>query len=720
MRTLSAGLLALIVLGPWASADAQPRRSGRPAMPVPQREAAAPTSPAPSVATPPQRVFRSHFGIEIAETLMRSTDPDERLRGVERLAEVHTEEALSLLNRASAPTGVATTDPRALLVVVRALATWTEREHARTALANVIKSQSLAFATRPLTAPSHDPAAEDTRGAGRILLARRQAAIALAGTQDARVSEELLSIGRSAGPGGSAALDALALFPPITPVLGGVALTTPGTIKLAVDVGDLRSLDSIDGAARTSDPALRAAAISALGIMGDGRAIGLARAAAHDPDPGVRVAAAAALVHLGMADAAAAVEALIGDVATSREGLKLAAETQGEGITRAAAAKALVTGDEDLRLAAVEALSRQTSTAAIEALSRLIADPVLESDAAFAIARSPSVAAMAALEAMAAAPTAKRLAARAYFARRVMRGSRGLSLDALLDALARSSSASDRAVGVQALVALGAMDPALAMGDKEASVRRGAILGAMAASVRDRAAMAAQLARETDGPTREVLIGALIEAGSDGAVPTSALIDLVEGGRPGAPLAALALARRADADLAPRIDDLLASNDPILRAHAARGLAESNLRDAVGRLAQAYAWEGDTDVRRAIIEGLGSIRSDAPTRLKTLELAARLDPDRITRWTARRALDGAPPDRRVPARDVAWIRLIAAPGSTASTTPLATTASLARPDGLARVIAFDDDGYALVAGVPAGQALLRLAPRLAAYESASP
>ncbi len=358
--------------------------------------------------------------------------------------------------------------------------------------------------------------------------------------------------------------------------------------------------------------------------------------------------------------------------------------------------------------------------AAVEALARLAEDPVLQGDAALALARSPSAAAMPGLEAMAAKPTMRRLAARAYFTRRAIRGARSPKLDALLDALAQSTVSGDRAVGVQALVSFGAMTVARGLSDPDEHVRRAAIQGAMATPTRDSAALAARLTKETDDATKELLIGALIEGGSDASVPTQTLIALVDDEGPSAPLAALALARRTDADLAPRIDDLLTSNDPILRAHVVRGLVEGHAHDAVGRLGQAYAWEADAEVRRAILEGLAAMPgevSEAPTRMRTLELAARLDPDRIARWTARRALDGASLARGVAARDVAWVRLLVAPGATF---PPGMTGAIARPDGLTRLVAFDEDGYALVTSVPAGQALLRLAPRLAAYESASP
>jgi len=104
-------------------------------------------------------------------------------------------------------------------------------------------------------------------------------------------------------------------------------------------------------------------------------------------------------------------------------------------------------------------------------------------------------------------------------------------------------------------------------------------------------------------------------------------------------------------------------------------------------------------------------------RRDTLQLAARLDPDAVAREAARRALEGkeAPQSGLVP--EVAWIQVTAAEGAPL---PSGQTALLIRSDGLAVPIAFDDDGYALVPGVPPGAAHLRLTPRLPEYLKAVP
>lgn len=669
--------------------------------------------------------LRSRFGLDVAMRLLRSNDADDRLRGLERVASMHTPEALAMLEHAAGAgnpggldpraqvDGAARADPRALLVVVRALARWVDRETARTALEAVLSAPTPSFNAR--TGLGRDPAADESEALARVLLARRQAALALAESGDSQALEALVAVARAGGPGQPAALDALATRPPTGTLLGGVALTTPGMIALAAEAGDLRSLGSILGALRTSDPALRATAIAALGQMGDARVLEPAREATKDKDARVRLAAAEALARLGADDAGKVLEGLIADDATARDALRIAQLVRSEDVTKAAAARAAASANLDIQEEAVAALGRQTDAAAVTALVALVADARLQGDAVDAIARSPSPAAMAAIEALGAAPVTRRLAARAYLVRRAVRGVRSPRLDALLASLATSRDAVDRAVAVEALVATGEEPLERGLADADPHVRRAAAMGSLALEARKRdGALVARLAVETDAPTRQVL--ALAIAGSDpgGAMPTLALVDRAEAGGPDAPLAALALARRADDELRPKVDALLASRDPLVRAHVARGLAESQAPDAVGRLARAYLWEADAGVRRALVAALAAHADGAPTRREALELAERLDPDRVTRSTARAALAAAPPPGRSEEREVAWLRLVPAEGASL---PADMTAALVDANGIAWPIAFDADGYALVPGLPAGEAHLRLAPRVPPYDS---
>jgi HEAT repeat protein len=706
-----------------------------------------------------------HFGVNVAVRLMRSDDADDRLRGLERAAAMHTAEGLALLERAARvggpggldprlpDEGIARKDPRALLATVHGLAAWMENEGARSVLAEIVRAPNDSLWTRPGAATSRDPGSAWTRAlAGgdadgrRVALARQEAAIALASSGNPIALEALVAASRSGGEEQEAALVALSVHPPTDPsVLGGVALTTPGTIAMAVQAGDLRALDAILGILRASDPVLRAAALEALAAAGDTRAAEVARGSLHDDDARVRVAAAGALSRLSLPDAAPAVEALIGDDATALDGLRMAQIVQGEGITKAAAARAAASADPALRGAAIAALGRQNAPSAVRALVAFVMAPADQADAIAALARSPSPVALEALQEMAdtrreglarstagapdglePAAVSRRLAARAYFVRRFVRGDRSRPLDALLESLAVSRDPRDRAVGMQALVALDERRVDAALSDPDPRVRRAGAMGALGhRDAHTAEALAARGATEPDEATRRVLaLGWEQPSGSD-EVPTSVLSERAIAGGPDAPVAAFALARRSDETLAPQVDALMGSRDPLLRAEAARGLGLSRADDAAGRLTRAYPWEADPRVRRAIVGALAlrAARGAAGTqaaREGVLDLAARLDPDPVARWTAQTAIARSPASphaANADVREIAWIRLIAAEGAAPA---LDRTALVADAAGRAVPIVFDDEGFALVPGISPGEARLRLAPDSPSYSALAP
>ncbi|HEY4014641.1 MAG TPA: HEAT repeat domain-containing protein [Polyangiaceae bacterium] len=699
------------------------------AHPIGAQGVVAPTTAATTSESAPPGL-RSRFGSDVATALLFSADAEDRFRGIQRLASMHTPEALALLVRAVQPgapgagdshaqvEGVARKDPRALLAAVRGLARWADLAAGREALRTVLDTSPQLLATRVASASASDETAEDIEGAGRILLARQEAAMALAASDSPLALEALIDVGRSAGAGQAAAVDALAMHPPSQPLLGGVVLTTPATIALAVAAGDLRSLDAMVGALSASDPALRAMAIAALGLAGDSRVLESARAALADPDPRVRLAAGDALVRLGTPDAARAVEALVADDATALGALRLAELVQGDGVTKSAAARAVASADPDLRAAAVSALGRQRGPLAVGALTALVADPALRGDAACALARSPDAGATAAIEAM--ARTAPRLAARAYFVRRAVRGERSDRLDALLASLVASKDPRDRAAAIEAAVATARVPLADALGDPDARVRRAAAAGSLGVWSKDaRNTLLARLTTESDEGTRQVLSVGLYDGDPDAVVPTLTLLERARGPGADAPLAAFALARRDGAAVDAAVDALLASHDPVLRAHVARGLGARTGGSAIGKLAHAYAIEGDARVRRAIIDALSSHAHTlaTPAGRETLELAARLDPDRWTRSAAADALAGREPSTPPAPREIAWLRAVTAEGAAG---PAALTGAFLRNDGVALPFAFDDDGYALVLGVAGGSARVRLAPRVPAYDAGAP
>ncbi len=687
---------------------------------------APPAPPAKSLES--ETDLRARFGIELAARLVRSEDADERLEGIERATDVASTEAIGLLVRALESGGAARQDARAMVAVARGLSPHTTQAEARTALQNIVNSAPTTSFAKGSARPMQE-APDAVLELGRLELARATAALALAASPDAHARDMAFAVARGAGTGQALAASAILAAPfAQASTFGSLGLLTPPLIRLLASLGDLRALDPIRNAARSGDSPTRTAALLALADMGDTRALEPARAAAKDVDPQLRAAAARALVLLGAPEGPRAVEALIADDATALAGAHLAETVAEDGVVKALAARVVTSSDLELRRALVAALGRSRGRAAIEVLARLATDPVLEGDAAVAIARSPSDAAGPALLALLAAPEGtktRRLGARAIVVRAIVRGERDVRAREALGRMAASRDGADRAAARAALVALGEREPGPALADPDPRVRRAVALAAQAVGRSDVArVLLARLAHETDPVARLVLSAGLVDGDPEGHLTTVALLDRAEAGGPDAPLAAMAFSLRAQKAREGKVDALLLSSDPVIRAHAAMGLGKSLAKDGSGRLASAYAYEPDAGARRALVLALASRTQDeaAPDRRASLQLAASLDPDRGVRAIASRALAGLPgPAAPPPIQEVAWLRLETTEGNPLATRdtgvqPAPPTAALIRPDGLAIPIAFDEDGYAVVV-VPPGDVRLVLAPRLPAYEA---
>ena len=645
-----------------------------------------------------ERSLRGRFGPGVAERLLTSNDDSEpakldRLRGIARAASDGSTEGVALLT--AIPDKVRS-DPRATIELARAFSSFVDQEPVRTKLLDMVKSSHTQDA---------DPAKRD--------LARAIAAMALAASGDAKAADELVKLVRASGPGQEVAAAALAAYPehasPYT-TKQDAPLSPTGALAYASS-GDLRLLEALRNATRPGDAQTRAAALVALGHMGDQRALEIAKAMFGDSDARLRVAAGETMVLLDAPERFRAVEVLLADPTTAAAGVQLAERAQDAGIVRALVARMAALGDPTIREAVVAALGRGTTDDALKALVALLSDARLGAAAAQAIARSPHAGAMGAIERMA----DKRLAIRAYVLRRAIRGETSSAMDDAILTMGRSKDGKDRALGTFARVAFDKGALASGLADPDPRVRRMAGLAASwQPSVDTQRAVLRALGAEKDEPTRTALALALASGDPDALVPSLVLVDRAESGGADAPLSALALAARArqeDESLREKIATLLASKDATIRAHVARGLALSPAHDATGQLAEAYRYETDVVVRRAIVLALGARDDDenAPVRKWALGTAAKLDPDPVVRLTARRAIAGlrAAPDPVV--REVAWVRAVSAEGSTA---PRDLEASYVGADGLAVPFVLDDDGFALVLGVAPGEGRLVLAPRI--------
>lgn len=722
MKARGRAVAFLLVTGCAALASAQPgRRSPTPTTPA---------SPAPGPTMPGN--VRAHVGAEYAARLLRSNDPDDRIRGIQRAASIGNAESIALLVQA-AEGGQIRADSRALVEIARALAKYVDQERVRGALLLLVNVGNPSLAGRPAGRPSADALAlEEGDPVARTEMARQIAAIALARSGVDRALEQLYGIARGGSTGQGAAMLALTVQPPRDPGFFGTSASTlqPGVVRLLGQLGDLRALDVIHAAARSTDVNVRCAALVALAELGDERAIGLSRTAIAEADARLRAAAGEAFVVLSAGERFKAVTALISDEATTPIGVHLAERVYSAEITKLLAARVIMHPDREVRHTVIRALGRSPDPNAAITLAtpELLADPTFGYEAALALARSPAPNAGALVTTLASGKTAT-LGVRAYVVRALLRGERTGGGDAILDRLSASKDGRERALGVFARVALESASVEAHLEDADPRVRRAAAMGTLShPQSRGQHTLLARLAKEPDPATRAVLAIGLAGGDPDGVATTTLLVDRAESGGPDSPLAALALARRADESMDRRLGLLLGSKDSVVRAHAARGVAHATLADVSGRLADAYAYETDVVVRRAILGALAARTKDttAPARRSTLEIAAQLDPDATCRQLARRGLDPvaaqpAADAARTAASDTAWLRITLDGGAAPSTEGTsAFVGSLVRSDGIAVPIAFDDDGYAIVPGLPPGESRLVLAPRLPTYKGASP
>lgn len=690
-----------------------------------------PTSPAASSASPVASLpgnVRAHVGTDYAARLLRSTDPDERIRGIQRAATIGSAETIALLVQSTESSAAVRSDSRALIELARGLARFADQERVRAALLLIVNAGNPGIAGRlphPGRGATEALSLEEGDPIARVELARQIAAIALARSGADRALEQLYGVARGGGSGQPAAMLALTLQPPRDPGFYGTAGTTmpASVVRMLGQLGDLRALEILHAATRASDVGVRGAAIVSLAELGDERAIGLARAAIAEPDARLRAVAGEAFVLLAAPERFKAVSALVTDEVTSAIGIRLAERVHNAEITKLLAARALVHPDRELRAAAIRSLGRSPEPAAATALAAppIVADPTFGYFAALALARSPAPNAAQVITTLASSKSSAGLGVRAYVVRALARGERNDAGDELLARLAASKDGRERALGAFGRVALGVTSLESALADPDARVRRAAATASLARPSKSNThALLARLASEKDEPTRQVLAAGLVDGDRDGLLTTTWLVDRAESGGADAALSAYALARRADEPIQRKVGQLLASKDAVLRAHAARGLAFGALADAAGRLANAYAYETDVMVRRAVVAALVARTQDAtsPARKSTLEHAAQLDPDGPTRQLARLGLAGATDPVAAPASpETAWLRITLADGAPPGEVYVG---SVVRSDGVAVPIAFDDDGFAIVPGLPPGEVRLVLAPRLPSYKASKP
>jgi len=168
------------------------------AQPSPRRPAPLPVPTAAPVATVPMNV-RAHVGTDYAARLLRSTDPEERIRGIQRAATIGSAESIALLVQATESSPAVRSDSRALIELARGLARSADQERSRTALLLIVNAGNPGIAGRlPQAGRTGDALSlEEGDPVARADLARQIAAIALARSGTDRALEQLYGVARS-------------------------------------------------------------------------------------------------------------------------------------------------------------------------------------------------------------------------------------------------------------------------------------------------------------------------------------------------------------------------------------------------------------------------------------------------------------------------------------------------------------------------------------------
>jgi HEAT repeat protein len=688
--------------------------------------------------------IKDMFGVQVAKRLLASDDTEDRIRGIERLGALGTDEAIDALVQALDGGGSSSSDTKVRLVAVRILAAHTDKETARQVL------------VRELSTPV-GPEARGTVSPLQALL-RRTAALALARAGTKKTTAPLLASVERGGLAADAAAMALKAHPPasLESFFENKKKLPPAQIAFLGELGDLRAIEKLRPLLAGEESDVKTAAVVALAKLGDESAAAAVKPWLKRGDPRLLKAAAEALVYLGAPEAGPAVAALLASDVTREAGLALALRAPMRSLVeplgtamdklsaddkpRAIAAIGRAGGPDAVKRlvaevekglwgpppgeakAAKKADAKKADAKKAEAAPEPKADgswvPPLAIGALHALATMPGEEARVALGKLLGDGRASkedaigRVVARAAILRAIVRGDAPEGLSERLAAWVSSKDASSRAVATLGLVATGAKsaadvvaacsekkcdEPALRAAARGALARGGKALEPFLGLLEQPWARGADLAKP--GPIAIAAgVGLLAEPGGR-SVPTSVLAAWAEAGGPLAPLAARALPSRDDDVTRGRVKRLLGGSDPVVRAHVALGLGRDPEKDAVSLLVAAYRFEDDAAVRAAIVRALGERKE--PQRLETLETASALDPDDAVRALARAAMAGrkvAPPASI--AQAAAWVTIedndAAAAGKGAAA---ARSGRVVRADGVAVPFVADPDGALLLPGL---------------------
>lgn len=542
--------------------------------------------------------------------------------------------------------------------------------------------------------------------------------MALAATSNSRAVEQLVLAVIDAGPAGERAALALTAHPPrdIEPLLRASSLEAPAVVELLGRLGDMRAIPKLRRVLAKGDLQEKVAAAVALATLGDASGAKLARdwLAQDGSTHALRVGAARTLTLVRDPLAPRAIAVLLADPATREVGLELA---QGAPTPQLAPSLAglLTISRGHQRVRVLVALARAGGPLAVKTLTSLVKPPKLDADAAYALSQCRHPSTDVALSELLRDPKTRRLAARAGLVRFIESGRAPEGLDDALADMAASSDDTDRSVGVFGRVVTGEVEVDVLAQSKDQVTVLAACRASLGLPASARRPCVARLRSASDTSLREGLAGAMPAEQAPRGVSTTALLSWAEAPQASAPVFARALGSRDAPMFRTRIERLLRSGDPDMRAQVAVGLGQSPEPSAASLLTEAYAFEPDPWVRRALVLGLAA-RQSAVGR-PWLELAARLDPDDQVRSLARHALAGRRLASSPSGSQVLWVRLTD-PTADRSAGPRAVR--VVDSTGFATVAVTAADGQALIPGLTPGAARLRVAASAPKQQNTSP
>lgn len=613
------------------------------------------------------------FGIERLVNALSAAQVADRLAAIQRLAGLGTRSALHRLV-SFALEHRAQLGARECLTLARVLAPHAADEETRVLLSALMNQ-----------GPSAPAGPED---AALFELGRGSAALALAASGSDAALRTLCASLRAGGASAALAADALLEYPPAD-LQGLLAVPGEPSVELARwlgDLGDQRAFHTLRDWVRGERAEVRAAAAVALTRLGELETVPLARQWLKAGIPVLEHAAVEILRLTQQPEAALLSSRELASEAEPSERLRRALDFPSPELLPLATRER---ADPSLAPQSWTLLGRIGGARAIAELEQALGSPASAFVAAHALSRLPGGEAHAALERALDARVELPLACRAAALRSALWQERFEVLPARLAELAASKDERARAAAAWAASLL---DPRAALAELSSDEPARVEAAANNALWFDDSlyeAAARRLEAAPPGRVRTAFAFALLRPNGRRGVSSSLLQELVLEAGAAAPLALRALASRDEPRFVAFAEAYLSHPDPILRAHAARGLGESTRGTSIGSLARGFEFETDENVRQAIVRALSPHRGATAHRI--LELAARLDPSAPVRAAARLALGGVELADPPSGNEFLWAEVRAAPAGEAGLLHLLP--------GQALPVFADATGLLVVAGV---------------------